>query len=103
MRSPLHLNLHHAIEHHLLVEFEYEGLGLRRVQPFCLGLTLSGKLGLRAYQIAGESKTKIPQWKMFDLGKASKLRVLSESFDPQSQENYHIGDKHMKTIFRQVY
>jgi hypothetical protein len=103
MRTPLHLNLHHAIENHLVVEFNYEGQGIRRVEPFCLGITLAGNLGLRAFQTEGHSHTQIPDWKMFDLSKATDLKVLSDSFDPSQRGAYHVGDKHMKTIFRQVY
>ena len=102
-KTPLHLNLQHAIEHHLLLAFRYDGqTEWRTVEPFCLGLTLAGNWGLRAYQVEGPQDSETT-WKMFDLNKAAELRVLSQTFDPQERGTYHIGDKHMKTIFRQVY
>lgn len=102
-KTPLHLNLHHAIEHQLLIRFRYNAQDTWRVvEPFCLGQTSAGNLGLRAYQVDGPNESELG-WKMFDLNKASDLLVLSKEFSSEERGDYHIGDKHMKTIYRQVY
>lgn len=99
----IHLNLHHAVQHRLLIEFNYADEGIRIVEPYCLGQTLAGNIGLRAFQIDGHSNSNSNQWKMFDLAKAKDIKILAKHFNPHARDEYNIGDKHMKTISIQVY
>jgi hypothetical protein len=101
--SPIHRNLHYAIQNNLMVEFNYAGEGIRIAEPFCLGRSTQGNVILRAFQLRGHSNSETPEWKLFDLAKISELKVRSESFVPTDRENYHVGDKAMDTIFIQVY
>ncbi|MCH2045045.1 MAG: hypothetical protein MK212_13085 [Saprospiraceae bacterium] len=101
--NPLHLNIHHAIQNRLLLEFNYADEGTRVVEPFCFGLTRAGNLGLRAYQLGGYTNTSKPDWKLFDLAKAKDIKVLAKKFEPSVRTDYSVGDKHMKTIYIQVY
>ncbi len=102
-QNPIHRNLHYAIQNHLLVEFNYNGEGVRVAEPFCLGKTTAGNVALRAFQLRGYTTSIIPEWKLFDLAKVSDLKVLSEGFDFKQRDNYHVGDKAMETIFIQIY
>jgi predicted DNA-binding transcriptional regulator YafY len=103
LHAPIHRNLHYAIQNHFLIEFAYEGEGVRIAEPFCLGKTTAGNVALRAYQLRGYSNSLPQQWKLFDLSKITELKILSETFDYTQRENYHVGDKAMDTIFVQVY
>jgi|GEM_PF-3431109 len=101
--SALHLNLHHAISQQLLVAFRYNDQDdWRVVEPFCLGLSSANNWSLRAFQRSGPSGSKT-DWKLFNLDKAQDLRVLSQQFTADLRKKYRIGDKHMQTIFRQLY
>lgn len=87
-----------SIENQTVITFDYDG-GSRTVEPHCYGLTLAGNEGLRAYQIAGYSSSgKIPDWKMFDMSKASNI-VLTEEIFNGPRERYERGDKGMSQIF----
>lgn len=86
-----------AIENKNLLEFYYEG-GLRVVEPHCHGLTTKGNPAVRAYQVDGYSSSGRFDFKMFDLSKASSLRVLEETFDGP-RDRYNKGDKGMSVIF----
>ncbi len=99
----VHQNIHYAIQQRLLMELNYEGEGVRLVEPYCFGLGSTGKFMFRVYQIKGYSTSIIPGWKLLDIGKISEMKILSEKFDPTLRDEYHIGDKAMKTIFAQIY
>lgn len=99
----MHSMIHYAIQNHLLMEFNYANEGVRIVEPYCLGLTSADHVALRAFQLRGHTQSIIPEWKLFDLAKVSEVKILAESFDPAAREDYHIGDKSMKTIYMQVY
>ena|SRR3972149_12154159 len=87
----------HAIRNMNLVEFYYNG-GTRTVEPHCHGVTTAGNEGLRAYQVDGHSESGKMGWKMFDLGNASDIQVLEETFDgPRS--GFKKVDKGMSQIY----
>ena len=68
-----------AIAAKRIVEFMYSG-HRREVEPHVLG-ELNGTLQLLSYQIGGSSSSGgIPEWRRFDLGKMSGLRVLDHTF-----------------------
>lgn len=79
--------------------FNYEG-GARIVEPHCYGVSTANNECLRAFQVDGYSKTNKMGWKMFDLSKATSIRVLDEKFIPRS--DYKRGDKGMKIIYAEI-
>jgi len=85
-----------AISEMKLVVFNYEG-GDRTVEPHCFGVTTAGNPGLRGYQVVGYSSSGEMGWKMFDMSKASSLRILDQTFNgPRS--GYNANDKGMRSI-----
>jgi hypothetical protein len=85
-----------AIKSMHLLSFYYDG-GNRIVEPHCLGVTTAGNPGLRAYQTSGHSESGKYGWKMFDLSKASSLKVLDETFSIP-RPGYNPNDKGMSRI-----
>jgi len=86
-----------AITNKRLVQFHYDG-GTRVVEPHCYGITTAGNEGLRAFQVSGHSTSGKMGWKMFDLGKASSVKVLDTTFNGP-RPDYKKGDKGMSQIF----
>ncbi len=86
-----------AINNMKLIEFYYNG-GTGTVEPHCHGITTAGNEGLRAYQVDGYSESGRMGWKMFDLGKASDITVLEETFE-KPRADYKKGDKGMSEIY----
>lgn len=86
-----------AIKNKQLIEFYYNG-GTRTVEPHCHGVTTAGNEALRGYQVAGYSESGNMGWKMFDLGKASNINVLEETFNGP-RPDYKRGDKGMSQIY----
>jgi hypothetical protein len=86
-----------AIKNMNLIEFYYNG-GTRTVEPYCHGVTTAGNEALRGYQVDGFSESGKLGWKMFDLGNASNLTVLDETFEGP-RTGYRKGDKGMSKIY----
>lgn len=93
-------NIVDAIRKQNVVEFYYDG-GLRTVEPHCYGLTTKGNEGLRAYQIDGYSSSGKMGWKMYDLGKASNIEILEDTFS-SPRPGYKKGDKGMDRIYEEL-
>lgn len=93
-------NIVNAIRKQNVVEFYYDG-GLRTVEPHCYGLTTKGNEGLRAYQIDGYSSSGKMGWKMYDLGKASNIEILEDTFS-SPRPGYKKGDKGMDRIYEEL-
>lgn len=89
-----------AIRNQNLIEFYYEG-GTRTVEPHCYGMTTVGNQGLRAFQVDGYSSSGKMGWKIYDLGKASAIEVLDDTFS-SSRPGYNKGDKGMDRIFQEL-
>jgi hypothetical protein len=103
MKNQLHSNLHYAIQNRLRLELNYNGEGVRLVEPYCFGRSKAGNYVLRVYQIEGYTTSIIPGWKLLDQSKISDLKILADSFDPTERDDYQVGDKSMETIFIQIY
>jgi hypothetical protein len=86
-----------AIRQHKLIQFYYNN-GTRVVEPHCHGVTTAGNEALRAYQVSGYSESGKMDWKMFDLGLASNLLILEETF-VGPRPGYKKGDKGMSKIY----
>lgn len=83
-----------------------KGTGKRVIQPVAIGLSKAGNMVLRAFQPYGDTKTKVPHWKMFRLDKIKTWKTLwKRTFDePPAQysaegEFNDKGDKSMSEVY----
>jgi hypothetical protein len=68
-----------AISRKLLIEFTYEG-GNRVVEPHVYGQK-DGTEQLLAFQVQGDgSSDELPEWRRFDIGKMSNLKLTNDHF-----------------------
>jgi len=86
-----------AIKSRKLIEFYYDGLH-RTVEPHTCGVSKTGKDMLSGYQVRGQSKSDLPNWKLFTLDKISSFTVLDETFDG-AESGYNRGDNRMIRIY----
>lgn len=69
---------------------EPKGQGERLIHPVAYGISRAGNMVLRAFQPYGDTKTKIPHWKLFRIDKIKNWNILwkRQSFDePPGQYN----------------
>lgn len=67
-----------AIESRRLLVFEYQSRA-RTVEPHDYGMQ-KGRVRLFGYQIAGESSTRLPAWRLFDIDKIERLTISERTF-----------------------
>lgn len=98
-----------AIKNRWVVKIKYKseeddkiGTEERVIQPVAYGVSKSNNLVLRAYQPQGDTKTKVPHWKLFRLDKIIEWKPLrNEIMYSPPKENYNPkGDKTMKVCYR---
>lgn len=84
-----------------------KGSGYRVIQPVAYGKSKAGNLVLRAFQPFGDTKTKVPHWKLFRLDRIQSWKPLKNrkfTEPPNSQYNAEgkyneNGDKSMSEIY----
>ena len=97
-----------AIKKRYEVELDYKadedekGSGTRIIQPVALGHSSKGNLVLRAFQPYGDTKTKIPRWKLFRLDRIEDWNPLKKRIFKQPQSYNPNGDKTMTDILIQA-
>ena len=89
-----------AITNKIVIQFYYEG-EIRQVEPHCHGLTTAGNIALRAFQVAGYSKSGTYGWKMYDMSKSTNLVVLNNTFSI-ARPGYKRGDRGMSRIYCEI-
>ena len=89
-----------AIENMQLVEFYYDG-GRRTVELHCYGQSSKGNDVIRAFQVSEYSSSGKMGWKLYDLSKASSIKLLDEKFD-SPRSGYRRGDSAMSIIYSQL-
>lgn len=78
------------------------GSGWRIIQPVAYGLSKSGNPVIRAYQPFGDTKTKVPHWKLFRTDKFETWKVINKPTNipqPPLDEYNPNGDKSMSTVY----
>jgi hypothetical protein len=70
--------LRFAIQHRRLIQFTYRG-AQRIAEPHDYGV-FRDRIRLLAFQVRGQSKSPLPDWRMFDVARMERLVVLNESF-----------------------
>ena len=104
-----------AIKKKYEVELNYQadddkkGSGKRIIQPVALGHSTKGNLVLRAFQPYGDTKTKIPKWKLFRLDRIKSWNPTEQHFNAQPKERgwnapayNETGDNTMSQVLHQV-
>jgi hypothetical protein len=89
-----------AIHGHHLVRFIYRGKQ-RIAEAYAYGLDAGGHPILRAYQVAGESDSGVPAWKLFRLEEVAECAVLDDTFDAP-REGYMRNDPAMTKVYCEV-
>lgn len=81
---------------------EEKGAGWRIIQPVAYGLSKSGNPVIRAYQPFGDTKTKVPHWKLFRVDRFETWKPINKPTNipqPPLDEYNPDGDKSMSEIF----
>jgi hypothetical protein len=90
-----------AIESRRVIEFYYHG-GYRTVEPFCLGLVLSGEadnVSLFCYQTGGFSELReVVGWKLYRVSEMTEIQVLADGFSG-NRPGYDPYAVSMETIY----
>lgn len=84
-----------------------KGSGERLIQPVAFGLSKSGNPVVRAFQPFGDTKTKVPHWKLFRLDRFTSWNILKNrtfkeppgmQYGEQGSFNEN-GDKGMSEVY----
>ena len=78
------------------------GSGWRIIQPVAYGLSKAGNPVIRAYQPFGDTKTKVPHWKLFRTDKFETWKLINKKTNipqPPLEEYNPDGDKSMSTVY----
>lgn len=78
------------------------GSGWRIIQPVAYGLSKAGNPVIRAYQPFGDTKTKVPHWKLFRTDKFETWKPINKKTNipqPPLDEYNPNGDKSMSTVY----
>jgi len=90
-----------AINSQRVIEFYYHG-GYRTVEPFCLGLVMSGTAdneSLLCYQVSGHTEySETVGWKLFRASEMEDLGITTEHFTGD-RPGYDPDDVGMATIY----
>jgi hypothetical protein len=90
-----------AIRSRRIIEFYYHG-GYRTVEPFCLGVVMSGEAdneSLLCYQVGGFSELREPVgWKLYRASEMEDLGVTAEHFSGD-RPGYEPDNVAMATIY----
>ena len=87
--------------------------GKRQIEIYAYGLSKAGNPVIRAFQPYGDTKSKVPSWKMFRLDRISSFRMLKRMFNSfekepnkrnfSSAENFNSnGDNSMTKVYKMV-
>jgi predicted DNA-binding transcriptional regulator YafY len=98
-----------AIQKRWIVKIKYKvsnddrfGVEERVIMPVAYGVSKAGNMVLRAYQPMGDTKTKVPHWKLFRLDRIVSWKALrNEIMYSAPNEDYNpFGDKTMRRVYR---
>lgn len=87
-----------AIKDRAVIQFSYDGGGVRTVEPYCHGLSLADNEVLRGFQTAGYSKSGRPvDWKLFEVAKITGLQQTGTTFQA-NRPDYNPDDQGMSSV-----
>lgn len=102
-----------AIDNRVGVLITYNGennehSGVRYIEPYVYGATTKNNPAIRAYQYYGDTKTGVPEWKLFRLDRIQSWQPTGNKFDiePQARgwaaQAFNGQDKLLPTIYKVV-
>jgi hypothetical protein len=102
----------HSINSHNEVIINYNGddnthTGKRIIQVYAYGLTKAGNPCIRAFEPYGDTKTKVPHWKLFRIDRINKWQTTNRKFlEPPKEQGWDQnefnknGDKSMSVVYQ---
>lgn len=96
--------VNNAINNKKIVNISYAGddnthAGMRTIEIYSFGMSTSGNLVIRAYQISGDTKTFKPEWKLFRLDRINNFEITNNNFGAPRPNFNSMGDNMMTTIY----
>lgn len=76
--------------------------GKRRIQPVAYGITKAGNPVIRAYQPEGDTKTRVPAWKMFRLDGIESWKPMYKKVFEEPPGYNPLGDKTMAEVYNKA-
>jgi predicted DNA-binding transcriptional regulator YafY len=99
-------NINKAIDNRLIIKIFYRGddntaAGQRTIEIYTYGLSSAGNPVIRAFQLAGDTKTQKPKWKLFRVDRIKRWFETEQKFNVRSEYNFD-GDRSMKTVYKKI-
>lgn len=99
--------VNNAINNRALVNIYYDGddnthSGQRTIEVYSFGMSRGGNLVIRAYQVAGDTNTFQPSWKMFRLDRITRWETSNMKFSTPRPNYNRMGDNSMSTVYNTV-
>jgi hypothetical protein len=94
-------NIKKAIDNKIIIKIFYRGdksiaAGQRTIEVFAYGRSLANNEVIRAYQLAGDTKTEMPGWKLFRTDRITRWVETNKRFS-QPRPDFKLTDKGMST------
>lgn len=98
-------NINKAIDNKIRVKIFYRGdknnaAGQRTIEVYAYGLSSAGNPVIRAFQLAGDTETEIPEWKLFRVDRVSRWVETNQTFNQPRPKFNPNGDRSMSTVYK---
>jgi hypothetical protein len=98
-------NINKSIDDKLRIKIFYRGdkntaAGQRTIEVYAYGLSSAGNPVIRAFQLAGDTETEIPQWKLFRVDRISRWVETNQRFTQPRPKFNPNGDRSMSTVYK---
>lgn len=117
LESVARNEINDAIDNHYRVTVNYDSdeettaTGPRTIEVYAFGISKAGNLVIRVFQPFGDTKTRIPEWKLFRVDRITSWKPTGFKFykavnDRASSSGIHSynpsGDNSMSTVYNQA-
>jgi len=98
-------NINKAIDNKIIIKIFYRGdkniaAGQRTIEVYAYGLSSAGNPVMRAFQLAGDTQTEMPDWKLFRIDRISRWVETNQRFDQPRPKFNPNGDRSMSTVYK---
>jgi len=98
-------NINKAIDNKIRIKIFYRGdkniaAGQRTIEVYAYGLSSAGNQVMRAFQLAGDTQTEMPDWKLFRVDRISRWVETTQRFDQPRPKFNPNGDRSMSTVYK---
>lgn len=98
-------NINKAIDNKIRIKIFYRGdkniaAGQRTIEVYAYGLSSAGNPVMRAFQLAGDTQTEMPDWKLFRVDRISRWVETNQRFDQPRPKFNPNGDRSMSTVYK---